>query len=69
MKREIPVTQLKIGMFVDSVGGSWFSHPFWRNRLKIKANEQVAAFVDSGIERLVIDTDLGIDVSGRDRHA
>ncbi len=62
MKREIAVTQLQIGMFVDSVGGSWFSHPFWRSRLKIKTNEQVAAFIESGIERLVIDTDLGIDV-------
>lgn len=49
-------------MFVDAVDGSWFSHPFWRRRLLIKTGEQIAAFVDSGIERVVIDTDLGIDV-------
>lgn len=28
----------------------------------IKTSQQIAAFVDSGIERVVIDTDLGIDV-------
>ncbi|TXC68744.1 HD-GYP domain-containing protein [Sphingorhabdus soli] len=63
MKREIPIDQLQIGMFVDSVGGSWFSNPFWRSRLKIKTSEQITAFVESGIESLVIDTDLGIDVA------
>jgi putative nucleotidyltransferase with HDIG domain len=67
MKREIEIAQLQIGMFVDSVGGSWFSHPFWRSRLKIKSRDQIAAFIDSGIERLVIDTDLGIDVATDER--
>lgn len=63
MKREIEISHLQIGMFVDSVDGSWFSHPFWRRRLLIKTNAELTAFRDSGIERVIIDTDRGIDIT------
>lgn len=30
MLKRIPVTQLRLGMFVQSLCGSWLDHPFWK---------------------------------------
>lgn len=47
-------------MYVQRLCGSWLDHPFWRTSLLVDA-DAIAKIRASGVETLVIDTELGID--------
>ena len=36
MLRKISTQQLRVGMHVHEVCGSWFAHSFWRSSFKVK---------------------------------
>lgn len=61
MLRTIDSEQLRVGMYVHRLLGSWFSHPFWRGSFLVEA-EDVARIRGSGVRRLVIDLARGRDV-------
>ena len=61
LKRITPA-QLRIGMFIHELGGSWMSHPFWRSKFLLSDDKTLAKVLDSGIPDLVIDTSRGLDV-------
>ena len=63
MKKTIPVSKARIGMYVDSVGRNWMKHDFLRNSFKLddKAMKKLRA---SQLKEIVIDTDKGLDVEG-----
>ncbi len=65
MRKSIRRDQLRLGMFIHSFEGSWFKHPFWRARFLLENDEDLATVLDSEIERLIIDTDKGVDVEER----
>ena len=60
MLRKIPTPQLRIGMFVHEVPGSWLSHPFWRASFKVADARQVEQ-LRQAVSHVVIDTDKGLD--------
>lgn len=62
MLRTIRSDQLKPGMHVQRLCGSWLDHPFWRTSFLADA-DAVAKICASGVETLVIDCTLGSDVS------
>lgn len=62
MLRWIDVEQLRVGMFVCELGGSWIAHPFWRSKMLISSREDVRKLVDGGIKSVCIDLTKGIDV-------
>ena len=62
MLRKIPTHQLRVGMFVQEVCGSWLSHPFWRAAFKVSDARQIAQLV-AAVQEVVIDTDKGLDVA------
>ncbi|MBG6081823.1 HD-GYP domain-containing protein (c-di-GMP phosphodiesterase class II) [Rubrivivax gelatinosus] len=62
MLKEIAVADLRVGMFVHKICGSWIDHPFWRTRFALREAEDVAKLRSSGVERLVIDLERGVDV-------
>ena len=35
MEKKIPVSQLRVGMHLLRIEGSWIDHPFWRTRFLI----------------------------------
>lgn len=61
MLRKIPTTQLRVGMFVHEVPGSWLSHPFWRAAFKVTDGKQILQ-LSQAVAHVVIDTDKGLDV-------
>ena len=65
MIRKIASERLRPGMYIHELGGSWMSHPFWRNRFSVRSDEDVQRILDAGIEDVYIDTSRGID----DAHA
>ncbi|MFN4222292.1 MAG: DUF3391 domain-containing protein, partial [Novosphingobium meiothermophilum] len=32
MLKRISTEEIKLGMFIHKLEGSWFSHPFWKRR-------------------------------------
>jgi HD-GYP domain-containing protein (c-di-GMP phosphodiesterase class II) len=63
MLKRINVKQLRVGMFLQELGGSWMNHPFWRSKFVIDDPEDILKIVKSGIEEVVIDTAKGLDVA------
>ena len=62
MLKTIPIKQLRIGMFIQTLGGRWVNHPFWRSSFKLDKSEDLQALLQCGIPDLIIDTDKGFDV-------
>ena len=61
MLRKIPSHQLRVGMFVHEVPGSWLSHPFWRASFRLADAKQLDQ-LRQAVAHVVIDTDKGLDV-------
>lgn len=59
MIRRIRPEQVRLGMYVRHLGGSFFSHPFWRNSFKITSQSDVERLRLSGIPYVEIDDALG----------
>ncbi len=62
MLKTIPIKQLRLGMYVQALGGRWMDHPFWRTSFKLAKSEDYQALLQSGVPDIVIDTDKGLDV-------
>ena len=62
MLKTIPIKQLRLGMFIQTLGGRWMDHPFWRSSFKLVKAEDLNTLLQSGVPELVIDTDKGLDV-------
>ncbi|MBK1715776.1 HD domain-containing phosphohydrolase [Rubrivivax gelatinosus] len=62
MLREIAIADLRVGMFVNRFCGSWIDHPFWRTRFAVEDVRDLEKLRSSGVARLVIDTERGVDV-------
>lgn len=62
MRKKIHVSQLRIGMYVDKLGGNWLDHPFWRTAFNLIDPRDLKAILDAGIKDVWIDTDKGKDI-------
>jgi HD-GYP domain-containing protein (c-di-GMP phosphodiesterase class II) len=61
MLRKIPTHQLRVGMFVHEVCGSWMAHPFWRGAFALHDARQLQQL--QAVREVVIDTAKGLDVA------
>ncbi len=62
MLKRVPVSQLRIGMYVHELCGSWLDHSFWRSRFLIEHDGHLSRLRGSRLEWVWIDTDRGLDV-------
>ncbi|ADQ83377.1 HD-GYP domain-containing protein [Methylovorus sp. MP688] len=62
MLKRIAVTQVRLGMYIQELGGSWIDHPFWRKSFKLEDPAMLKALQTSPIKDLVIDVSKGLDV-------
>lgn len=62
MKKKINVSDVRLGMFIDSLCGNWIDHPFWRKAFLLDQQKDMDALLACGTKELWIDTDLGVDV-------
>ncbi|WP_295855385.1 HD-GYP domain-containing protein [uncultured Xylophilus sp.] len=60
--KKIPVAQLRRGMYLHKMTGSWLDHPFWRSAFVVDDTTDLAAVQRSGIEEVWIDVSKGLDV-------
>jgi len=64
--KRIAVSELRVGMFIDELCGSWMEHPFWRTRFALKETGDVHRIAESGIQEVWIDTEKGLDADPPD---
>lgn len=63
MLKKIPITQVQKGMYLQSMEGSWLSHPFWKTKFVLREQADLDALLGSGVPAVWIDTSLGCDVA------
>ncbi len=62
-QRTIPLSDLKVGMYLIGVDRSWLHTPFLRHKFEINAQSEIDTLRASGIAQVTIDTDRGLDVA------
>lgn len=62
MLKKIHVNNLRLGMHVHELCGSWMEHPFWRSKFMLNDANDIRRIRESGIAEVWIDTSKGLDV-------
>ena len=57
----VKVKDVRVGVHVERVVGSWIDHPFWRSSFLIKDQATLLRLTESRIEEVWIDVVQGID--------
>lgn len=55
MLRRLSREDVRLGMYIHSLEGPWFDHPFWRTRFLLTDPADLQALQDSGIAIVVVD--------------
>jgi putative nucleotidyltransferase with HDIG domain len=63
MQKQINIAQLRQGMYLESLPGSWLTNPFWKTARLLDSAEEIALVRESGARHAVIDTAKGLDVA------
>jgi HD-GYP domain-containing protein (c-di-GMP phosphodiesterase class II) len=64
MIKKIPSSQLRVGMHVHELCGSWMDHPFWRTKFTVRSAADLKRIVSGGVTEVWIDAAAGLDVLG-----
>jgi len=62
MLKKIPIQQVQLGMYLQSMEGSWLSHPFWKTKFVLRESADLEALLTSGVPAVWIDISKGADV-------
>lgn len=68
MRKKININELKTGMYIDELCGSWMDHPFWKTTFKLEDPNDLASLHHSSIKEVWIDTTKGLDVGPQVSH-
>jgi HD-GYP domain-containing protein (c-di-GMP phosphodiesterase class II) len=63
MLKKISVSELRTGMYLHELCGSWMEHPFWRTGFVIDDPHDLQRITDSGVREAWIDSAKGLDVA------
>ena len=63
MLKRIAVTELRLGMYIHELCGSWMDHPFWRSSFMLKSPHDLEQIRNSEVTEAWIDISKGIDVA------
>lgn len=61
MLKKIKVKDLKSGMYLQEICGSWMDHPFWKKSFELTEAKDLKTLAECGISEVWIDTDKGLD--------
>nr|WP_309578210.1 MULTISPECIES: HD-GYP domain-containing protein [Pseudomonas] len=63
MLKKISTSQVRLGMYIQSLEGNWFSHPFWKAKFVLYDQADLEALQSSKVSAVWIDCSKGIDVT------
>jgi putative nucleotidyltransferase with HDIG domain len=61
MLKRIAVRDVRMGMFITELCGSWMEHPFFKTKFLLEDNQDLESLIKSGIKEVWINTDKGLD--------
>lgn len=61
MLKRIPVKDLRMGMFITELCGSWMEHPFFKTKFLLDDQQDFDTLMNSGIKEVWINTEKGLD--------
>ncbi len=61
MLKRIAVKDVRMGMFVTELCGSWMEHPFFKTKFLLEDVHDLESLLKSGIKEVWINTDKGLD--------
>ncbi|MDE2561692.1 MAG: DUF3391 domain-containing protein [Sphingomonadales bacterium] len=62
MLKRISLDEVRLGMFIQKLEGSWLKHPFWKTKFVISDERQLEDLMASDLDGIVIDVSKGRDV-------
>ena len=62
MLKKISVHDLKLGMYLQEISGSWMEHPFWKKSFELTDPTDLKTLTECGIHDVWIDTEKGLDI-------
>src|SRR5262245_713982 len=62
MLKKVAISQIRIGMHVNKIEGSWLEHDLWQSRFTIEDDATLERLRECGARECWIDTALGLDV-------
>ena len=62
MLKRITIQEVRLGMYIQELGGPWIDHPFWRKSFTLEKPEDLKMLRSGSIGEVVIDTSKGLDV-------
>ncbi|HEU0187832.1 MAG TPA: DUF3391 domain-containing protein, partial [Gallionellaceae bacterium] len=62
MLKKIHVQDVKEGMYLQEICGSWMDHPFWKKSFLLNDPKDIKTLNECGVHEVWIDTDKGLDV-------
>ena len=62
MLKKIPVSQVRLGMYLQALEGPWMDHPFWKTRFVLRSSADLALLQQSVITECWVDPGKGLDV-------
>lgn len=63
MLKTISTKQVRLGMFIHELKGSWIDHPFWNSAFQLEEPSDLKKLQASAIKQVVINTSKGLDVA------
>ncbi len=63
MLKKITIQQLRLGMHLHALEGSWLDHPFWKTKFVLEDQSDLNKLRQSGVQACWIDSSKGIDVA------
>lgn len=61
MLKRVETSELRLGMFIQKLEGSWFKHPFWKSKFLLEELWMLEALQSSAVEAVIIDTERGLN--------
>jgi len=65
VRKKIKAKDLRLGMHLHELCGSWMEHPFWRSQFTLKDPADIRRIIESGITEVWIDVAKGLDIPGQ----
>lgn len=62
MLKQIETRQLRLGMYLHELIGSWLHNPFWRTSRLLNNQQEIDDILGSNIKFAIIDTSKGFDI-------
>ena len=66
--KTIPLSSVRIGMYLCGIDRSWLDTPFLRHRFLIRSDNDISKLQSCGVREITIDTDRGLDVQTASEH-